>query len=164
MSTDTLNMTEIRKQADQVVKNNIAWAAGGGLIVVPFVDIAAVTAVEIKMIKELAELYEVPFRKKAARSIIASIVGGSSANLLAYSKVGAIATGSLLKVVPVVGTIFGAATMSVFASAITYAIGSYFIKHFEEGGSLDDVDVSEASAEVEATTKEKMAKETSKKK
>ena len=154
--TETENTNEVeveeiderREEAMEIVRRNIAWAAGGGLIAVPFLDIAAVTSVQLKMIKELTEVYDIPFSKKLGRSILASIVGGTGSSALAYGKIGALATGSLMKVVPVVGTVFGAATMSVFASGITYGVGKVFIKHFEKGGSLENIDVNEAQKEV----------------
>ncbi|WP_372365335.1 YcjF family protein [Candidatus Uabimicrobium sp. HlEnr_7] len=139
------------EQAMEIVHRNMAWAAGGGLIVVPFLDIAAVTSVQLKMIKELSNLYEIPFSKKLGRSLIASILGGAGSSALAYGKVGAIATGSLMKVVPVVGTVFGAATMSVFSTGITYGVGKVFIKHFADGGNLEDLDVEKAKKEVHNT-------------
>lgn len=149
---------ERREEAMEIVHRNMAWAAGGGLIAIPFLDIAAVTSVQLKMIKELTNVYDIKFSKKLGRSIIASILGGAGSSALAYSKVGAIATGSLMKVVPLVGTFFGAATMSVFATAITYGVGKVFIKHFEKGGTLEDLDVDEAKKEVHAEA-EKHAKE-----
>ena len=41
----------------EIVRRNVAWAAGGGLIAVPFLDIAAVTSVQLKMIKELIDTH-----------------------------------------------------------------------------------------------------------
>jgi uncharacterized protein (DUF697 family) len=40
--------------------------------------------------------------------------------------------------VPVVGTVLGGLSMSLFSGAATYAIGKVFIQHFEAGGTFLD--------------------------
>lgn len=164
INTENLKVQETserQERAMELVHRNMAWAAGGGLIVIPFVDIAAITSVQLKMIKEIAEVYDVPFSTKIGRSLLAAILGGAGSSALAYGKVGAVATSSLMKVVPVVGTIFGVATMSVFATGVTYGIGKVFIRHFERGGSLENLDTEEAKKDVEREV-EKHAQENKK--
>src|SRR5262245_58257183 len=46
--------------ADKIITENALWAAGGGLIPIPMLDMVAIFAVEVKMLRELAALYEVP--------------------------------------------------------------------------------------------------------
>ena len=41
---------------------------------------------------------------------------------------------------PVVGSIIGGVTVSVFAGASTYALGQVFKRHFESGGTILDFD------------------------
>jgi hypothetical protein len=48
--------------------------------------------------------------------------------------------GSAIKVLPGVGTFFGAGTLPLMAGAVTYATGRMFIAHFESGGTLIDFD------------------------
>ncbi|HAE48854.1 MAG TPA: GTPase, partial [Tistrella mobilis] len=43
---------------------------------------------------------------------------------------------SLVKAVPVVGTVIGLAVSPTVSYAVTYAIGRVFIQHFETGGTL----------------------------
>ena len=52
------------------------WASGGGLIPVPILDIIAITAVDVKMLRELSALYELPFREHQVKSILASLLAG----------------------------------------------------------------------------------------
>src|ERR1700751_1757979 len=88
--------------ADRIVRRNMLWAAGGGLIPFPILDIVAITAVELKMLKELAALYDVPFREDQVKSILVSLMAGLGAPAL-----GAVISVSLLKSVPILGTVSG---------------------------------------------------------
>jgi uncharacterized protein (DUF697 family) len=40
--------------------------------------------------------------------------------------------------VPIIGTVLGGVSMSLFSGAATYAIGKIFIQHFEAGGTFLD--------------------------
>ena len=44
------------KTADEIIRSHVLWALGAGLMPVPLFDIAAVTAVQMDMLKQLAEL------------------------------------------------------------------------------------------------------------
>jgi uncharacterized protein (DUF697 family) len=118
------------QRANGIVKNRVMVSAGAGLIPVPLIDIAALTGIQLDMLRVLAKLYEVPFRRDIGKSIIASLVGG----------VGAVAMtptfSSLIKAIPLIGQTTGAVTMSLVGGATTYAIGKVFIQHFEAGGTL----------------------------
>ena len=52
----------IEKQADSIIRNSVVFASGAGLIPVPVVDLMAVTAVQIEMIRRLCKLYKVDFK------------------------------------------------------------------------------------------------------
>lgn len=123
------------EQSLKLVKRYMLWTLGAGAIPIPFVDFAAVTGVQIKMLKDLSEHYGIPFKEDAGKSITASLLGGISASTLKAS-----IFGSLLKAVPVAGSILGAASMSLFSAAACYAIGKVFIQHFEAGGTFLDMD------------------------
>jgi uncharacterized protein (DUF697 family) len=119
--------------ADRIVRQNMLWAAGGGLIPVPMLDIVAITAVELKMLKELAALYDVPFREDRIKSILVSLMAGLGAPAL-----GAVISVSLLKSVPILGTVSGYIAVPGAAAAFTYAVGKVFLQHFASGGTFLD--------------------------
>lgn len=123
------------EQSLKLVKKYMLWTLGAGAIPIPFVDFAAVTGVQIKMLKDLSEHYNIPFNQNAGKSVTASLLGSISASTLKAS-----IFGSLLKAVPVAGSILGAASMSLFSTAACYAIGKVFIQHFEAGGTFLDMD------------------------
>lgn len=127
-------MTEKEAFALEIVKRNSLYAAAVGLVPVPFVNLAGVTALEIKMLKNLADHYGVPFREDAGKSIVSALIGGLGATEIGYGAVG------LVKGIPLVGAILGAVTLPVTAGALTWAIGKVFIMHFESGGTMLDFD------------------------
>ncbi|MEP7267027.1 MAG: DUF697 domain-containing protein [Saprospiraceae bacterium] len=122
--------------AQEIVKTHLLLAVGGGLIPIPFVDFAAVTGVQINMIRILAKLYGKDFNEQMGKSIVTSLVGTSLARMAA----------SAVKTIPIIGTILGTATQSVLSGASTYAVGQVFIHHFDKGGSLYDFDPETAKA------------------
>jgi len=126
----------VDQQAAQVIRQNMLWSMGAGVIPLAYVDTAAVLAVQVKLVKELSDVYGVPFRanvgKSAVAALIGSLVAGGASN-------GLMASGlmwGLLRSMPVVGQIVGLATMPAFAAATTYAVGKVFEQHFASGGTF----------------------------
>jgi uncharacterized protein (DUF697 family) len=50
------------------------------------------------------------------------------------------AVSSVIKVIPLVGSLAGLVSLPLVASSATYALGKVFIKHFESGGTLLNFD------------------------
>src|SRR5687768_13380453 len=111
--------------AQEIVKRYALYAGGAGLIPIPVADFAAITALEVKMLKDLGELYGVPFSQELVRPIVASLIGGYGSTKLGWG-VG----GSMLKSVPIFGSALGLLSVSAFGAGVTYAIGRVFIQHF----------------------------------
>ena len=118
------------QRANSVVRNRVLVSAGIGLIPVPLIDLVALTGVQLDMLKVLAKLYEIPFRRDIGKSIIATLSGSVGAVTMTPT------LSSLIKAIPLIGQTTGAVTMSLVGGATTYAIGKVFIQHFETGGTL----------------------------
>ena len=110
---------------------------GGGLILVPLFDIAAVTAIQTDMLKELSELYEADFSRATGKRFVSALTGST------FVRLGA----SLFKVVPGVGTILGGVSMSVMSGASTYAVGQVAKGAFGSENSLGGIDLDWAKEE-----------------
>jgi uncharacterized protein (DUF697 family) len=119
--------------AKKIVKNYMWWSMGAGLIPVPFVDLAAVSGVQLKMLKDVSEVYNIKFSENKGKAIVSALLGSIVPNSLSYGNMG-----SLLKMLPFVGPVIGGLSMSLFSGAATYAIGKVFIQHFEAGGTFLD--------------------------
>lgn len=125
-------MTETSKEtrtADAlgVVKRYMYGSLAVGIVPVPLADMALLTGIQVKMLHGLANLYEVEFSSRAARAVIASLVGGGLSV-------------SLSSLVVPLGHLTRLVGMSAFAGASTYAIGRVFIQDFESGGKFLSLD------------------------
>ncbi len=121
--------------AEEIVRRHLPYALGAGLVPLPLLDVAAISGVQLKLIAELSTLYGVEFTPHRARNLVTALLGGVGAWTLAVG-----AFGSAIKILPGVGTFFGAGTLPLMAGAVTYATGRMFIAHFESGGTLLDFD------------------------
>jgi uncharacterized protein (DUF697 family) len=153
MSADTSNTPiippvtpeERLSSAESLVRRNVLWSFGAGVLPVPLFDLAAAIVVQVKMIKELSNLYGVPFREDLVKKLLASLIGGGLGLGLG------VALGiSLAKVIPGIGTALGVVTVPVVIGALTYATGRVFIMHFESGGNLLDFDAAGMRAHFKA--------------
>jgi uncharacterized protein (DUF697 family) len=120
--------------AHDTVKTYTLGSMAIAAVPLPLVDLAAVTALQIKMVHSIANQYEVPFSQNLVKSLIAALTGG------ALSATTATPIASLVKVVPVIGQIAGFIGGAVMFGATSYAIGRIFIEHFESGGTFLDFD------------------------
>ena len=119
-------------EASEDIINKFALrAALAGLVPIPLIDLAAITAVQFKMIKALAKNYQhVNFDSKKTKSVLAALMGGVSS-----FELGIIAR-LLFKGVPFFGPIIGGTAMSGFAYSSTKLIGDIFDEHFATGKDL----------------------------
>lgn len=108
------------------------WSGVAGLIPVPVVDAVAVGGLQLQMLRRLSQIYGVPFSENSGKAIIASLAGSM---IPATSGIGA---ASMLKSVPILGTIVAVLVMPALSAGATYAVGKAFVQHFESGGTLLD--------------------------
>ena len=115
-----------RVQAEAIIRSHVLWAIGGGLIPIPLVDFAAVTAIQLEMLQQLAQLYGVDYSTSNGKAFVSALTGTTIARLGA----------SLLKAIPGVGTVIGGASMALTSGASTYAVGQVAVSHFSNSGTL----------------------------
>ncbi|HET7255902.1 MAG TPA: DUF697 domain-containing protein, partial [Xanthobacteraceae bacterium] len=119
-----VDATGRRSPALKIVERHAVYAAVGGIIPVPIANVAGVTAVIVRMVKVLSDLYGTPFERDRARAIVVGFMGGAMPTGL-----GAVTTSTLGYIVPGSG-ILGLAVSSVTAVACTRSIGRIFVEHF----------------------------------
>ncbi len=117
-----------KSQAEAIIRSHVLWAMGGGLIPIPLVDFAAVTAIQLEMLQQLAHLYGVNYSQSSGKAFVSALTGTTLASLGA----------SFLKAIPGIGSIIGGTSMAIASGASTYAIGQVAINHFSSGGSLSN--------------------------
>ena len=118
-----------RALAKKIVDRHRNYAALGGLVPLPVANIGAITAINVRMVKQLSELYQVPFQRDRTRSLIVGLIGGA-----VPSGVGAATSSTLMWIVPG-GLLLGLGASAVTAGALTRGIGLVFIESFESGAA-----------------------------
>ena len=118
-------------QADNIIRNHVIWSMGAGFIPVLIADIFAVSALQLDMIRQMCRVYDVDFQETQGKAVVTSLTSTTLARLGA---------GSVVKLIPGLGSMLGGATVSAFAGASTFALGEVFKKHFESGGTILDFD------------------------
>jgi uncharacterized protein (DUF697 family) len=114
-----------RALARRIVERHRNYAAVGGLVPLPAANIASVTAVNLRMVKQLSEVYGVPFQRDRTRSLIIALIAGA-----APTGAGLAAASTLMWIVPG-GLIWGLGASAITAGALTRGIGMVFVDSFE---------------------------------
>jgi uncharacterized protein (DUF697 family) len=130
-----LNAVRRLARARAIVERHATYSAADGLIPLPLVNVASVTAIILRMVKRLSTLYGVPFERDRARAIVVGLAGGATPTGLA-----AVTTSTLQYLVPA-SALIGLAVSSVAAVGCTRSIGRIFVEHFENGETLHEFSV-----------------------
>ena len=116
------------EDVDRIIRPHVYASMGVSLIPVPLLDFAALTGIQLNMLKKISGLYEIPFSPGRAKNILASLFGGIFPTVHA-----APLAASVTKFVPVIGQTAGVTAMPILAGATTYAIGRLVAHHFALG-------------------------------
>jgi len=125
----------IDAEAQLVVRSHVIAGMAVGLVPVPVVDVLGVLGISVRMVNGLCQCYGINFSEGLARTTLIALL--PSILPAAISGAGA----SLLKSLPVVGWVAGATSVSLLSGTVIYALGQLFIRHFEQGGTLEDIDL-----------------------
>jgi uncharacterized protein (DUF697 family) len=124
--------TDLEKKADEIIRKHVYASIATGFVPIPIVDLLVFTGVQVDMLRRLAEVYGVPFKKDLVKGSIGALVGGIAPVTLSST------VASLLKIVPVIGYTTSAVSLSITGAATTYALGKVFVQHFASGGTFLD--------------------------
>ena len=78
------------RNAEKIVSTHVLWSLGAGLMPLPLFDIVAVTAIQVDMLNQLANEYDVDFSASTGKTFVAALTG------VTFARIGA----SMLKVIP----------------------------------------------------------------
>jgi uncharacterized protein (DUF697 family) len=124
-SIDAGRQAARRRLARKIVERHETYAVVGGLSPLPILNVAGVTAMVMRMVKQLSDLYGVPFERDRTRSLVIGIIGGSVPTGL-----GTVTASTLAFALSGSGLV-GLAVTALTAGALTGGIGLVFIEHFE---------------------------------
>jgi len=120
-----------KRQAVAIVERYANMSAVGGAVPIPLANAAAITALLVRMVKKLSDLYAVPFERSRTRAIVIGLMGGALPTGFAT-----IATSTLTYFIPGLN-LMGLAVSSVTSGAFARSIGQLYIEHFENGAAID---------------------------
>ncbi len=123
--------------ADNLIKDYVLASVAASIVPIAFFDIAAVVAIQLRMIQKLSQLYGKPFTDRLGRKVIYALAGG----VVGYGA-GYFVAASATKMIPGIGWMVGMVSLPVVAGGATYAVGRSIVKHYEEGGTLLDFNAS----------------------
>ena len=127
-----LEPSDRERRAMELANRYMAWSAAGGLLPVPGLDMAAILAIQLKMLSEMSRIYGVPFRRDIVKHAVSSLLGSFLPVTIGQG------TASAFKVVPGIGWIAAMFWQPALAAAATWAIAKVFVQHFESGGTFLD--------------------------
>jgi uncharacterized protein (DUF697 family) len=114
----------------------MSLAMAAAVTPLPGADIAAVSAIQIALVRRLARHHDVAWDALRGRTIVLAVAGASLA------RVGA----SVVKSLPGAGWVVGSAAQAALSGASTWALGTVVCEHFRQSGTLDDVDTASMQA------------------
>lgn len=126
--------------AERIIYGHVMGSMLGSGMPVPFMDLALVLFIQLRMIRSLAEHYGVPFAPERTRAVLISLISGCATEgaskgaflrtvLGAIPSVNALTTFLRLYIPFKLGIIVGGAS--------TYAVGKLYAQSFTSGEQLD---------------------------
>ena len=126
-----LDEKKLRRMAMAVVERYANYSAISGAIPVPLANATAITALLLRMVKRLSDIYGIPFERNRTRAVIVGLMGGVLPTGFAT-----VATSTLSYFVPGLN-VMGLAVSAVTSGAYARSIGQLYIEHFENGSTPD---------------------------
>ena len=136
------------QRAPIIIQKYVMLAIGAGVVPVPVLDIMLASGIQLKLVEQLAQLYEKEFSPTRAKHLIAALAGNYAVGVSSLW-----AVFSLAKAFPLLGSALGTVTMPVTLGTFTYAIGKVFSHYFALGGDLSNFDVRQNQAYFERQLK-----------
>jgi uncharacterized protein (DUF697 family) len=120
------------KDVDRIIADHVGFSMLAGAIPIPVLDMAAVTAVQMDMLRQLAKKYGIDFNDEKGKSIVTAVIGSTIGT--SVGRFGA----SMVKFIPVIGSVVGMGSQAILSGATTFAIGHLFDEHFREHKPLSE--------------------------
>ncbi len=137
-----------QEQADNIIRRYALFGTATGLIPVMGIDVAALTAVQVKMIKDLADVYEYDIDDQMMRMTITSGITSLGSRLLTGVASSLAASFTPLKF------LVGGATQAALSGFMTAEIGKIYQARLSSGENPADITVGEIVNHIIAQIKE----------
>lgn len=130
MASGKLVLTKGR--AAHIINRYTLAAAAVGAVPFPGADVVAVSAIQADMLEEIAGTYGLRVSNDWGKHIAVMLAGSMAVSY------GVLSAFSILKVVPVIGSIVGGGASVLSSAVTTYAIGKTVSDHLAKGGTLNN--------------------------
>jgi uncharacterized protein (DUF697 family) len=134
--TDKTAAEAIETRASCIIRKHVLMSAATAAIPANFLDIAALAAVQLNLLKELAGIHSLQFNTEISRSAIGTLLAVVAPTALSNGVMGSMAVRLALCSIPVIGPAIRLLTQPAFNAAFTYALGKVFHMHFASGGTF----------------------------
>jgi GTP-binding protein Era len=135
---DLLFAKHLRNKAaacEPIIQQAARRASVAGAIPVPGADLAAVTALQVKMIRDISIVFEVPVDREVALFIIGEVLSGSMRGFVRWGIEGLKAAGWIPGTQIAEAAILGFSAL--VAGATTYGVGRSAVYYFQSDRKLD---------------------------
>lgn len=156
MTVTDARMARRHRCANAIIRRNMLWSMGAGLIPIPFLDSMVVITLQTKMLSELSDCYDMPYRENSAKAAVSALLCGLGGETMGRALLGTGVFTTLTRSIPVLGYTLSILTMPTLHGALTYALGKVFQQHFALGGTLLSFRPQEAEAYFRAKFEEGM--------
>ena len=136
-----------KNEAQKIIMQHVHFVVLSSSLPLPLVDLAAVSSIQLEMLKKLAGLYEIPFKNRSIKKFLAKTLGKNSRQRL--MGLGA----SLTKTVPGVGWMVGGGAQMMIHGSTTWALGQVAVEWFGFGKKLEEIDSNLLKARLTHQTK-----------
>ncbi len=134
-----------QQEIDAIIRKRTHAALAIGLVPVPLIDLAALSALQTEMLYRLSVAYNLPFSQEWAKKTVGLVTATVLPGMFTPS------LRNLARYIPVIGFGLGVVSMSLASAGATYALGHAFARHFASGGTFLTCDLAKIKEEVKST-------------
>jgi len=135
VSTEEEPIIPLESEIEKIIRQHALMASATGLIPFAGLDVAVVTAVQTRLVGELARAYRIAFDRHQVRIVLYALMTG------VFSRAVALGAHRLFNSFSHFGKWADPLTNAAAAGFFTVAAGEIYRRHFEAGGTLDDFDL-----------------------
>lgn len=133
----TSNLTEKSIEADKIIKRYALFSTASGLIPFIGIDVLAATAIQTKMVSDLADVYEYDIDDQLLRTVINTGITSVAGRILTQI------AGSLAETITPLKMVINGATQAAVSGFLTLEIGNIYKSKMELGENPADIGVME---------------------
>ena len=135
MTTDIVPANIYENEAQSIIRKYVLMSTGLGFVPNPVLNVGSTATTQILMIRELCDLFKVPFQKELVSVSVSSLFGSA-----VTKAVGLVAAMVIPGAKPVARLNLAGGGIS---GLYTNTVGEYYKIHFQKGGTLKDASFSD---------------------